>query len=206
MAKFSKNNIKLKYGVKTFEETKRTYDWIEKAALKWGGENVQIKSEFLFDLGDITCSTEGIKEFIETVYGASDYRLTSFDIYIEDGSQRISLHYLHSLSIYTGSKVELENFLSILEKSDLDKKTETPQINYIENQTNIDNHNGGTIIQGNNNVVATNNSKVNLNGTRKESKLKKWLIAIGQNLLSNWIWYLLTIGITALIAYFATKG
>lgn len=206
MAKFSKYNIKLKYGVKTFKETKRTYDWIEKAALKWGGENVQIKSEFLFDLGDITCSAEGIKEFIETAYGASDYRLTSFNIYFEDGSQRISLHYLHNLSIHTESKVELENFLSILEKTDLDEKTETPQINYIENQTNIDNPNGGTIIQGNNNVVATNNSKINLNSPRKESKFKKWLIAIGQNLLSNWIWYLLTIGITAIIAYFATKG
>lgn len=35
MASFSKD-VKLKYGVNTYEETKKTYEWIEKSAKKMG--------------------------------------------------------------------------------------------------------------------------------------------------------------------------
>ena len=37
-------------------------------------------------------------------------------------------------------------------------------------------------------------------------KLKKWITAILQNIVSNWIWYLLTAGAAALITYLSTKG
>lgn len=38
---------------------------------------------------------------------------------------------------------------------------------------------------------------------QKDSKVKQWFIAIMQNLLANWIWYLLTLIASALILYFS---
>ena len=46
MARFSKD-IELKYGIKTYEETKKTYEWIEKSAKKWGREEANISIKFL---------------------------------------------------------------------------------------------------------------------------------------------------------------
>ena len=41
--------------------------------------------------------------------------------------------------------------------------------------------------------------------TNAEPKWKQNLRAIVQNLIANWIWYLLTAAVAVIITYFATK-
>lgn len=202
MASFSKD-IELKYGVSTYEETKRTYEWIEKSAKKWGGSNATISIEFQFHLGDIMCTAEGIQEFCEITYGVVGYHLISFRGNISVGDKRIFLNYLGGkFSVNTNNKVDLEHFFNVLETTKLEE--EMP-ITYIGSQINIENQNNGTIVQGDNNTVVSQSSNVNINTDKKESKFKKWITAILQNIVSNWIWYLLTACATVIITYFFTK-
>ena len=204
MARFNKD-VELKYGIDTYEETKQTYEWIEKSAKKWGGKEATLSLKFNFHLGDISCTAESIQEFSEIAYGASDYRLTSFHGSIYAGEQRIGLNYLMSLTVFAENRVDLESFLNALEKTSLDVPEEATAT-HIETQINIENQNNGIVVQGENNTVVTSSSNVSLNTSKKESKLKSWLVSIGQNILSNGIWYLLTAAIAALITYFSTKG
>lgn len=205
MARFSKD-IELKYGIKTYEETKKTYEWIEKSAKKWGREEANISINFLFDLGDIRCVATSIQEFIEITYGAQGYKLSSFFGSIDNVDKHISINFIFGkLSVSADSRVDLEDFLNALDKTSVEEQ-ENAQITYIENQVNVEHQNNGTIVQGDNNTVVSKSSNVNLNTEKKESKFKKWVIAVSQNIVSNWIWYLLTAGVAALITYFSTKG
>jgi len=204
MASFSKD-IDLKYGVNTYEETKKTYEWIEKSAKKWGGKKATISMDFQFYLGDIMCTTDDIKEFCEITYGVAGYRLIALRGVVYAGEKRIYLNYLGDLSVSTDNKVDLESFLNILQKTNFDDKDELP-ITYIGSQINIESQNNGTIVQGDNNTVVSQSSNININTDKKVSKLKKWITAVLQNIVSNWIWYLLTAGAAALITYFSTKG
>ena len=203
MASFSKD-IKLKYGVNTYEETKKTYEWIEKSAKKWGGSKATISIDFQFHLGDIMCTAEGIQEFCEITYGVAGYHLISLGGNISVGDKRIFLNYLvGKFSVDTNNKVDLEHFLNVLETTKLEE--EMP-ITYIEAQVNIETQNNGTIVQGDNNTVVSQSSNININTDKKVSKLKKWITAVLQNIVSNWIWYLLTAGVAALMTYFLTKS
>ena len=107
--------------------------------------------------------------------------------------------------MFAENRVDLESFLNALEKTSLDVPEEATAT-HIETQINIENQNNGIVVQGENNTVVTSSSNVSLNTSKKESKLKSWLVSIGQNILSNGIWYLLTAALAALITYFSTKG
>ena len=205
MASFSKD-IELKYGVSTYEETKKTYEWIEKSAKKWGGSKATISIKFQFYLGDIMCTAENIQEFCEITYGVAGYHLISFGGNVSVGDKRIFLNFLiENLSVDTNNKVDLENFLNILEATTLEEQEEL-SITYIESQINIENQSNETIVQGDNNAVVSQSSNVNINTDKKESKLKKWVAAVLQNIVSNLLWYLLTAFAAALITYLLAKS
>lgn len=203
MADFSKR-VELKYGTDTYEKTKQTYEWIKKSAEKWGGNKVNISISFQFKVGDVSCGADNLQEFSEIAYGASDYQLISFSGNITKNERKIYFFYLIDFEISSNKKLELETFLKALENTSLEDEGES-KVTYIGSQVNIENQNNGTIVQGNNNIVASDDSQININTPKKESKLKKWLTAVGQNILSNWIWYLLTILTTALVTYFVAK-
>ena len=56
------------------------------------------------------------------------------------------------------------------------------------------------------NAVVSQSSNVNINTDKKESKLKKWVAAVLQNIVSNLLWYLLTAFAAALITYLLAKS
>lgn len=64
--------------------------------------------------------------------------------------------------------------------------------------------------QGNNNIVANDHSSVvtgnnnSIGQSNKESLINQWLKAIGQNLISNGVWYILCILGGIVIARLAT--
>ena len=167
-----------------------------------GGEETSISFNINFRLGDMRCIANSIEEFTELTYGVEGYELTSFEGIIRIKEKKIFFHYIFDFSVSAENKVDLERFLNILERTSLDEK-EGLQRSYIEAQTNIEHQNNVTIVQGKNNTVISNNSNINTSELKKESKVKKWFVAIAQNLVSNWIWYLLTIIASALILYFS---
>ena len=68
------------YGVDTYENAKKTYDWIY-STLK-NGRFIPgfITSDFLFDIGEITCSCKNVREFINNAYGQENYNHITMSI------------------------------------------------------------------------------------------------------------------------------
>lgn len=205
MATFTKK-IEIKYGVETFEQTKNTHDWILKSFNKYAKDKSKTTINFLFHIGDIYCSVDSIEEFIQAVVGSeSVYSFTSLNINLYNGDETIYISvYLGEVGITTDNKGTLLQITKVLQETTLEEEKQTATT-YIENQYN------GNVVKGNDNIVVSNSEKVNINKDTKqeekinESKFKKWLTAIGQNLLSNGIWYLLIAIGTAVITYFFTK-
>lgn len=207
MARFRKS-IANKYGVKTFQETTNTYDWIIKAIHKGTFSALKINSEFNFSISDIDCSCDGIEEFVENAYGQANYDLTTMNLSVYSGDTRLAyiiVKYDNSINISTESKVMLEKIVSLLESTVLDEaEVDAPiSVTYIETQVNND----GILIQGNDNTVANDHSSVNISSSKPiEPKAKQWLNAIIQNLLANGVWYVLCVLGGAVIALLAAKG
>ena len=206
MASFRKS-ISNKYGVKTYQETKNTYDWINKAIHKGPFPAIKINSEFSFSLSDIHCDCNGIEQFVENAYGQTNYDLTTMNLSIYSEDFRIAfiiVKFDNSISISTESKVMLEQIVTLLEATTLDEtEVDDPiSVTYIETQINND----GILIQGDNNTVANDHSSVNISSQKQvESKIKQWFYAILQNLLANGVWYLLCLVVGAAIALYASR-
>ena len=205
MASFAKG-ISNVYKVDTYQGTKNTYDWVIKAIHKGDFQELKIKTKFLFCISDITCSCQGIEEFIENAYGQANYDLVSMDmsVYSEDKSiAYIIVNSFGGVKISTDSKVMLERIVSFLENTSLDETEVNDPISimFIETQINND----GVMIQGNSNVVANNHSEVEMDKEEEESCLKKFWSGVWQNIASNFIWYLLTLAAGGLLTYLLTN-
>ena len=205
MASFKKK-IKNIYGANTYQDTKNTYDWIIKALHKGDFPKLVINSEFLFDISEISCSCEGITEFVENAYGQAGYSLTSFNLSVYSEKKRIAFVIVDSfcgVRISTDSKVMLERIVNLIENTSLDEiEVNNPiSVAYVEKLINND----GVIVQGDGNIIANDHSKVEVEKEKKESGFKKFLRGVLQNIATNFIWYLLTLAAGALVAYFAMK-
>lgn len=207
MASFKKdiNNI---YGVETYQDTKNTYDWLTKALRKGNFPELEIDSHFLFDISELSCSCEGIEEFVENAYGQAEFSLTNFILSAFSRKNRIAFICVDpfcSVRISTDSKVMLERIVNLIENTSLDETevNDPISITYVETQVNND----GVIIQGDGNVVANNHSKVEIEKDDKKeaSRFKKFWLGVAQNIATNFIWYLLTLALGAICAYLATR-
>ena len=203
MASFSKI-IKCKYGLSTYDEVKKSHEWIVKSIEKLNYKTSDIRVEFQFDIGDISCVVDSYSEFVEYGYGTSDFKLVSITFNLHDTNDK-HIHISNykvgnpcSLYVSAGNKAVLEKVCNSLLDTELVAHEEAPSITYIATQNN-----NNTNITGDNNVVVNQSKDVDINTTNEEKKksiFKQWLIAIVQNLLSNWIWYLLTL-LVAFIGY-----
>ncbi len=193
-----KITIEGKYGVKTYQETKNTYDWIIRSLRKAGLDCTKLEIKFLFDLGAISCSCNSIEEFVSNAYGASEYSLTDMSICVvgnTTGVVFVSVNHKNQLYISVDNKNSLEHIVDLLNKTTLSESeiNEAVSVTFIGSQ-----YNNAPAISGNNNTV-------NITSHNEEPKIKQWIKAVAQNILANWIWYLLTIAATAAITYFATR-
>ena len=202
MASFAQY-IENKYNIETYQDTKNTYDWIAKVLQK---QNItEYDSEFYFNLADISCSCSGIEEFVSHAYGQLGFDFLRLDFSIHSGEGKpwfISVDSNNRVRISTESKLLLEKAVSLLKNTTL----ENTEINDPISVTYIEQQHIGTILTGSNNTVANDHSLI-VTGTGNtiandhstitspnepdESKVAQWFKAIGQNLLSNWIWYIL---------------
>lgn len=206
MASFSQK-IENKYGIATYQDTKNTYDWITKAIQKIGTSD--IKTTFSFSASEISYHCDNIEEFVAHAYGQADYNFTSMDFTIKSGSEGlwiVSVNFDNKLRISTESKNLLERAVTSLKNTALDESEMNDPISIMYvNQQHV-----GTLVEGNNNIVANDHSSVvtennnSIGQSNKESLINQWLKAIGQNLISNGIWYILCILGGIIIAHLAT--
>lgn len=133
--------IKGKYGVKTYQETKNTYDWILKAVQKANFKIAKINSRFLFDIGKISCSCSTIEEYVENAYGAVEYSLTSMaiDAYSDKGREiYLSVDSSNQIYISASNRNRLEKMVQLLNDTGLEQSeiSDSISVMYIETQYN----------------------------------------------------------------------
>lgn len=197
MASFSQTIIG-KYGVKTCQETKNTYDWILKVIRQIDADIDEISASFSFDIGQIACSCNSIEEYVENAYGASEYSLTNITMAAYNSKRQLAcflIDFQNKIRISTASKSKLEEIVQALNSTELGESETNASLDGSKKSSTI-------IINGNSNTIANDSSAV-INTQSKghsESKFKQTLTAIWQNLLSNWIWYLLCLGVGALVS------
>lgn len=193
MARYSKA-IDSPYGASAFEDVKRTYLWIIKAVNKLEEKPKEISCEFMFDIDEITCSVKSFSEFVEHAYGAKEFNLVSAGIYADlESNEKISLHLSRGINVYTQKKETLEKLLSLLKTTTIDEKDENSKTSVIyQNQV---------YVNGDNNTIANDHSNIAQKANDSPSKMKQWITAVGQNLLANWIWYLLCLAAGILVAH-----
>ena len=201
MATFWKD-IKNKYSVRTYQDTKNTYDWIIKAINKGNFGCDEVDAEFLFDISSMLCSCHGIDEFIENAYGYDGYKFTQMRLSFcpeNCGRVGIAVGYDNKISISSTNKVMMEKLASLLDSTSLDEaEINNPvSLTYIKTQINND----GVIINGDHNTVANNHSEIEVEQKKEEPGIKSFWAGILQNITSNFIWYLLTFGAGIVIAY-----
>lgn len=204
MADFAQR-IENKYGTDTYQDTKNTYDWIMKAIQKMNFSN--IRTSFGFYMGEISCFCNNIEEFVAHAYGQADYSFISMNFTVEsEESLFISVDSGNQIRVSAESKNLLERAVISLKNTTLDES----EVNNLTSVIYVNQQHVGTLIGGNNNIVANDHSSVvagnnNLIGqSDKESLIKQWLKAIGQNLISNGVWYILCILGGIVIARLAT--
>lgn len=200
MASYSVD-LKHKYETKTYQETKNTYEWIFKAFAKANIDTSNIRENFSFNIGKVHCNTENFEEFVENAYGCDNFDFGSFYIYVFEGTEVVLSVYcsVDKLSISSKSKVMIETVVNSLESTSLDETEVNDPISIEINAPIIvgDKNVVGNNITGNNNKI---NSETNV-AEKKPSKIKAWLESLAQNLLANWLWYLIGVGVSALVAY-----
>lgn len=122
MAEFSKT-IKSKYNFKTYEGTKEAVEWILLSLKKANLSSQKPKVDFMFDIDDIGCSCEGIKEFTENAYGQKGYKLTEFKVVQFTNASicaYIASRYCDELYINTNNKNSLEKIILCLNETTLE--------------------------------------------------------------------------------------
>ena len=184
--------IKNKFSVDTFENTKKTYEWIYNSLSEANLVKAKIKSNFLFDVGKITCTCDSFEEFKKNAFGYSDFKLNRMSIFqITLRNDNIHIYVDNSgLRVSSNNKMYVEKLIQILNKDTIANDT-----TYIENQyiiSNIKGNNNNINQGGRNNIIISNDKE-------KFSKLKQWVESILQNLLANWLGYLLTAIVTLII-------
>lgn len=191
MANFS-ISIKNPYGVKDYESVKKTYDWIIDAVKDYSIE--EVKSSFLFDVGDITCSVDSIEEFTENAYGMEGFFYNSgYTRVIFESGEKLMVHiYDDKVTISSNNKTfisEVKN--SLIDKQNKKTSTINHQYNIFGDKNNVaiagDKGKATVISNGSHNTV---NSSVN-HSPEKRSGFIDFLKGIGTNIVSNIIWILL---------------
>lgn len=197
--------IESPFDMKSYEGVTQTYIWITET-LKSFNKNFNKKSlktteSFLFHLGKITCSVEKYSDFKKQAFGAEGFELINFCVMAFYPMENI-IHFNCSNNVYisTSKKEWLEDIFALLNPKNSKKESGQPvSITY----------NDSIVVNGDKNIVARDNSTVSITGEHegreKPSKLKAWIVAIGQNLAANGIWYLLCLAGGAVITWLATK-
>ena len=201
LASFSQT-IECKYGIKSYQSAKNTYDWMLKSIYKMKKAPENVSSEFDFRIGDISCSCRTIEEFIENAYGAHMFSLSTMHILALDINIYLCADSRNVVIVSANSKRDLEEMVGLLDSTDLGTEEINDPISviYIERQDN------SVTVNGDRNVVANNHSIMADKQEKKESKTSNWIQGICQGILANLMWWILGVVAVALLARAISNG
>lgn len=215
MSSFSQT-IEPKYDVSTYEGVRDNYNWIINSARELTNKELKINADFIFYIGEIRCSACSIDEFSDQCYGINNFKLIAFHIFVyeKEGDYIFGAIYLSDLSIDADSRKDLEQIITILNRTSSQKNSQNNTGYIVKNEY----HNVGVVVNGDNNTVANNNSAVANNNSsiadngssvndssQKESAIKRWIESIAQNLAASLIWKLIPLIGIAIITYIVSK-
>lgn len=198
MASYSKEIEQMR--LDSYESVTSLFGLATLISTRLGLSNPNVTGDFQFQLGQITCVCDNYNEFVENAYGAENFGFISTQIRIQEEAHAVI--YISSIGgtqirVSTSSRVLLEKFFVELEK----------QQSGVQNAINGVTQNiiDSVVINGDGNVVANNNSSVEVETKQEGPTIKSFWTGILQNIASNLLWYILTLVAGALIAYVATK-
>lgn len=178
-------NIKIKYGVKNYEEIRKTLEWIRLSSKKVF-ENPILKYDFTYRVGDINCKSNSFEDFVKNVYGTDKFYLSSFYVYVyenkKDVYSKITFSYLWDFDVSTNDKILLEKIVSALNICDVEK---------ISLNDNVVINSDIAIVSNDNSTINISNSNIgenNINNSKKDSFLKRLI----EHLTKNIIWYIIS--------------
>lgn len=186
--------------IESYDDVVSLYSLLSSISCGLGLSRPNVTGRFHFYIGKISCVCNSYKEFVEEAYGTESFRFISASIYINDRNETVvSIQSIggDSVSASADSRIVLEKFFTQLETT----QKSAQNIDNGITQTIID----SVIINGNRNVVANNKSQVNAETDKKESGFRKFCVDVLQDIMSNFIWYLLTLGAGVLLTYLAMK-
>ena len=201
LASFSQT-IECKYGIKSYQSAKNTYDWMLKSIYKMKKAPENVSSTFDFRIGDISCSCRTIEEFIENAYGAHMFSLSTMHILALDINIYLCADSRNVVTVSANSKRDLEEMVGLLDSTDLctEEINDPISVLYIERQDN------SVTVNGDRNVVANNHSIMVDKQEKKESKTSNWIQGICQGILANLMWWILGVVAVALLARAISNG
>ena len=207
MASFSKE-IYAKYKKFDYDGVINNYEWLTKTITsKFDGVQPP-KVVLSFHMGDISCSCESIDEFKEHAYGqAIDVFQYNLAYYQQTGNNRkgiahvfLSANGKKQVTINCDNKQVLIKICTALENSLSTPEEKQPillqqTVNHIDQSTNIS-------IRGNNTIQDSNIGAGNQLQKEEHSEKDSFWKPIWQTIVANWIWFLLGLGVAALLTYF----
>lgn len=207
VARFSKE-IYAKYKQFDYDGVINNYEWITNTLTSLF-EGVQAPEvELSFHMGDISCGCKSIDEFKEHAFGqAIDIFVYEITYYQEVDNKRRIIAWIFlsasdkkQVSISCDDKQTLITICTALEKSLSSEIEMQPVIlqqtvNHIDQSTNFSFGDNNTIQNSN---IGEGNQLHNEEHSGKDSFWKP----IWQTIVANWIWFLLGLGVAALLAYF----
>ena len=194
--------IGCKYGIKSYQDTKNTYDWILKSIYKMRKAPGNINSSFNFCTGNISCSCKSIEEFVENAYGAHMFSLSTMHILALDINIFFCVDSRDVVTVSADSKISLEEIIRLLNSTELgpDEINDPISVIYIERQDN------SVTINGDSNIIANNHSTISGTQKKSEAKTSNWIQGICQGILANLMWWILGLVAVALLAWAVSNG
>jgi len=180
------------YKTATYKDIKDIYMWIIDVYKLLGGKESDVSSCFLYDIGDINCSSDSFDEFTENAFG-QDINLThirlnnfeskeTFHIYISISPKRA--YEDKNVSFTCDSRMELSQVLDkiteLSETKDESTPTITTQNNYIDNVVIMDN---ATIHDSN---IGGHKNRI----IKQQDKKQNFWQRVWQNVISNLLWWI----------------
>ena len=207
MASFSKE-IYAKYKKFDYDGVIKNFDWITTMIKELFDDIIEPYVQIAFTMGDIDCSCNSINEFKEHAYGQNISVYTyNVSFYQNTNDEKIRTAFM-ILSDYKEKQIKvccddkqtlikictaLENSLSAQEEKQPILLQQT--VNRIDQSTNIS-------IGDNNTIQDSNIGAGNQLQKEEHSEKDSFWNPIWQTLVANWMWFLLGLGVAALLTYF----
>lgn len=204
----------LPFEIKTYEDARRLLLFLESVFHLFPEiDKSSLRYEFMFKNGKIICNTDNRQEFLNEIFGVTDFRLKRMDLTFSDRdtSLYISLTYFCGFAIYSSDKGLLAKFSDAYDNEVARLKDDNKQAVVViekheHNTTNID-QSGQININGDvtSSSIATSGFGATTNQSVEKQKSISFWKPILQSLIANWIWWVLGVfgaAIVSITAYF----